>query len=202
MYSCRDVLHASLYILSACRDALRKAKAQIELKLVKDVKNNNKEFFRCMSSKQKHREDIGPLLNRAGKLVANNADKAEVLYTFFASVFIGIAEPQITGSTTTTRVDPPAVEEGLVCGLLQGLNPHKSMGPDGIHPRVLREVPDVVARPLAIIFEKPWRSGDIPDDWKRANVLFIIPIYKKGPKEDPGNYRPISLTSVPGKVME
>ncbi|KAK4807158.1 hypothetical protein QYF61_024278 [Mycteria americana] len=185
----------------ACRDAVRKAMAQLELKLARAVKNNKKGFFRYVSSKQKHKEDIGPLLNRAKKLVTNNADKAEVLSTFFASVFTGVAGPQITRSSSYDNacVNPPVVEEGLVCGLLQGLNPHKSTGLDGIHPRVLGEVADIVARPLSIISEKLWRSGDVPDDWKRANVM---PIYKKGPKEDPGNYRPISLASVPGKVME
>ncbi|KAK4806136.1 hypothetical protein QYF61_001059 [Mycteria americana] len=175
----------------ACRDAVRKAKAQLELKMARDVKNNKKGFFRYMSSKQKHREDIGPLLNRAGKLGSNNADKAEVLNTFFASVFTSLLagvkprQPQITGSSSynNTCVDPPSGEEGLVCSLLQGLNPHKSMGLDGIHPRVLGEVADIiVARPLSIIFEKSWRSGDIPDDWKRANVTLI---YKKGPKRGP-----------------
>jgi len=44
-----------------------------------------------------------------------------------------------------------------------------------------------------------WLTREVPDDWRIANVT---PIYKKGQKEDPGNYRPVSLTLVPGKIME
>ncbi|KFU89844.1 RNA-directed DNA polymerase from mobile element jockey, partial [Chaetura pelagica] len=82
---------------------------------------------------------------------------------------------------------------------LSNLDIHKWMGPDGMHPRVLRELAEVIARPLSIIFGKSWATGEVPKDWRIANVT---PVYKKGKKEDPGSYRLVSLTSVSGIVME
>ena len=73
------------------------------------------------------------------------------------------------------------------------------MGPDGIHPRVLKELAGVLAKLLSIIYQQSWLTGEVPTDWKLANVM---PIYKKGRKDDPGNYRPVSLTSVPRKLTE
>ncbi|GAB0205669.1 mitochondrial enolase superfamily member 1 [Grus japonensis] len=87
----------------------------------------------------------------------------------------------------------------MVSDLLLHSDTHKSMGPDGIHPRVLRELAEVLTKPLSIMYQQSWLTREVPVDWRLANVM---PIHRKGWKEDPGNYRPVSLTSVLGKVME
>lgn len=68
------------------------------------------------------------------------------------------------------------------------------MGPVGICPRVLRELLEVLTGPLSIVYQQSWLTGEIPVD--------VMPIHRKGQKEHPGKYRPASLPSVPGKVVE
>ena len=68
-----------------------------------------------------------------------------------------------------------------------------------MHPRVLRELADVVAQTFSIILQQSWQTGNVLVDWRLTNVT---PIFIKGRKDDLGSYRPISLTLVPGKVME
>ncbi|MEW8548673.1 MAG: reverse transcriptase family protein, partial [Candidatus Thiodiazotropha sp.] len=83
--------------------------------------------------------------------------------------------------------------------LLKGLNPHKAAGPDKLKPIVLQTLHKELAPLLKIIFQRSLDSGKLPSIWKEAHVS---PIFKKGDKTDPANYRPISLTCVLCKVLE
>ena len=77
---------------------------------------------------------------------------------------------------------------------------HKAPGPDGITPRILKALARVIALILTSIFQKSYDTGQVPDDWLRANV---VPVFKKGNSTDPGNYRPIFFnTSTCCKLME
>lgn len=87
---------------------------------------------------------------------------------------------------------PPTDREDQVHDHLRTLNVQKSMGSEEKHPRVLRELADVFAKSLAMIFEK-WHLDEVPGDWKRRNIVHII---KKRRNEDFVNDPPVSLTSL------
>ncbi|KAK4832332.1 LOW QUALITY PROTEIN: hypothetical protein QYF61_021861 [Mycteria americana] len=78
---------------------------------------------------------------------------------------------------------PPVVGEDQVQDYLKNLNVHKSMGPNKMDSRLLKELADVVAKQLSVIFQKSWQPGEVPSGWRKGT---ITPIFLKGKKEDLG----------------
>ena len=97
-----------------------------------------------------------PLLWKEKKcLVTWSVEKAEVLNDFFALVF-------------TSKGSSHPCQRRQVQDHLRNLKVHKSMGPDEMHLRVLRDLVDEVSKSLAIIVEKSWQSSEVPTDWERG----------------------------------
>ncbi len=91
------------------------------------------------------------------------------------------------------------ITEDSVQKMLEQLDPNKSPGLDGIHPRFLNETAETLCVPLKTLFQHSVNTGTAPYDWKDANICAI---FKKGDTHDAGNYRSISLTSVVSKLLE
>jgi len=188
-----------------CREEIRKAKVQLKLRLATVVRVNKKCFYKYINNKKSAKENLHPLLDAVGNIANKDEEKAEVLNAFFASVLNSQtshsqgSQPPMLEVREGEQNKPPIIQEKAVTDLLCHLDTYKSMGLDGIHPIVLRELVEELAKPLSIIYQQSWLTREVPDDWRIASVM---PIYKKGKKGDPGNYRPVILTSMPGKIME
>ncbi|CAM4661225.1 unnamed protein product [Lepidochelys kempii] len=189
-----------------CKNVTRKAKKEFEEQLAKNSKGNNKMFFKYIRSRKPAKQPVGLLDDRDTKGALKD-DKVitEKLNEFFTSVFtaedvrqIPKPEPSFAGdkSEELSQIEV-SLEE--VLELIEKFNSTKSPGPDGIHPRVLKELKCEIAELLTMVCNLSFKSAIVPNDWKIANVT---PIFKKGSRGDPGNYRPVSLTSVPGKLVE
>ena len=92
-----------------------------------------------------------------------------------------------------------AVMEEDVREELEEIKEGSTPGPDGIFTKLIQELKEELVQPLTILFRKSMQEAKIPDKWRDA---IMSPIFKKGSKTEPGNYRPVSLTSVFGKTLE
>jgi hypothetical protein len=160
-----------------------------------------KKFWTLIKSLRKDYSGVAPLKEH-GKTSTENPEKANILNRQFESVFTRekTITPDLLPETSPFR--PMADIEITTNGvqkMLEKLNIHKATGPDGISPCVLRNLATTIAPILTNIFRPLYEQGAVPEDWKKANVS---PIFKKGKKNSPSNYRPISLTCVSCKLME
>ncbi len=184
------------------RSETRKAKRQLEKEIALTAKDNPQRFWRYATSKSKVKERISELYKNSQKdLAQTDLEKAEVLADFFTSVFtcepvgpINEVPPRSNAMIKEIEITPEIVYKKL-----KALNVNKSYGPDELHPRVLKELAEVVCEPLAKIYTATLKTGIFPLIWRDANVTAI---FKKGDKKEPGNYRPVSLTCITCKIME
>ena len=136
-----------------------------------------------------------------GILQSEPIAKANLLNEQFTSVFTQETTsdfPDLGESPHPTVPEFQVNSEG-VRKLLAKLKPHSASGPDGLPARLLKETADELAPAVTLLFNATLHQGRIPREWKSA---YVTPIFKKGDKHRPENYRPISLTSIICKTIE
>jgi hypothetical protein len=160
-----------------------------------------KKFWRYIKSQKRDSCGISPL-TEDGRTHEDNKGKAEVLSRQFQSVFTKEDNTYIPQMTDTQRLPPIGsltISTAGVEKLLGGIDLKKASGPDEIPCRIMKDASAEIAPFLRDIYQQSLITGKVPEDWRSANITCL---FKKGDRSVPANYRPVSLTSVPCKLLE
>ena len=163
------------------------------------AQNNPKPLYKFISDKRNTHNTIKTLDG-----CDPDPDRPDQLAQTFAEAFASVFTPDDSLLPTTNQTSPTMTDSitftapGILTQLLH-LDPRKAQGPDKLSPSLLKFLAPHISSSMALIFQHSLDTGEVPTDWRTANV---VPIHKKGSRSNPLNYRPISLTSITSKIIE
>ena len=171
-----------------------------------EFKRPNKRLFTFIKQQKSDSKEIN-CLKSSGINHTDPVEKANILNNQFQSVFtklVPLKLRHLVSLVLPRKLNFPVMPNititvAGVAKQLSKLNPGKAAGPDNLTSRILKELHSEIAPILTDIFNTSLSEGTVPKDWKNA---YVTPVYKKGPKSKPENYRPISLTCICCKVLE
>jgi len=183
-----------------CQRECRRAYNNYVMSLVDDSNNVSKRMWTYVKSKKTDYCGVAPLRQK-DETFTDPKDKAEILNNYFTSVFTSedTSTIPILDHNTFPDISPLTIHNEGVVDLLSNLKEHKAKGPDEIPAALLKRLSTEISPALTHIFQASLYQCKVPKEWKTANV---VPVFKKGDKSNPGNYRPISLTCVCSKLLE
>ena len=187
------------------RDAARKHFKNICSKKMRDNLYNTddpalitKKFWSHVKSNSKSQR-IPECIQLNGRYRTNAKDKADLFNDFFCDQFSGGSEYGIPIDWSNDEAFHIEFPPSKVKSLLSNINSNKACGPDSIHGKLLKNCANSLCHPFSLLFTLSYNTGYIPREWKLGNV---VPVHKKGSKDNVENYRPISLTSLVMKTFE
>ncbi|MCG8078457.1 MAG: reverse transcriptase family protein, partial [Candidatus Thiodiazotropha taylori] len=151
-----------------------------------------------IKSKRQESSGVAPLKNADGFIHSDCSSRVKILNDQFVSAYTkeGTSKIPSKGQSNNPTMDPIQVH----CkGVLKDPKIHKATGPDGIPAFILKTTADQIAPILTRLYQFSLDTGEVPTDWRNAH---IVPVFKKGEKHLPSNYRPVSLTSIVCKLLE
>ena len=182
------------------KNIIRRSHANYICRTISDnLHKNQKPFWSYIRSLRKNSNAIPSLQGKNNQLAITDQSKADSLVDQFTSVFSkeknnGPKCPQLFPDMPVFEIG----EEG-VRKLLSGIDANKAGGPDGIPARFLKEAANELAPVYTQLFQQSYETGELPRSWTHA---IVAPIFKKGKRSLPVNYRPVSLTAIPCKIFE
>lgn len=167
-----------------------------------NISQDSKKIFKYIRTTNNTKVATPLLRKDDNNTCKNNMEVAEVFSEFFSEVFTtdaAVHHPNNQFPESAAILENITFTEEKVLQCIQKLKLSSSPGPDGITTALLKHCSSALAAPLSVIMQTSFNAKKVPVAWKLASVT---PIYKKGDKLKAENYRPISLTSVPCKLME
>ena len=191
--------------VNKCNKQIKAARRKHEMNIANNAKSDPKVFWKYVKERTKSSVGVNALKKMDNTFATSEKEKADILNEYFSSVFTIENTDDIPDITDNIHSDGKAILDLVITPAavedkLKKLDASKAQGPDGIPARIYKELSKELSVPLAILFNKSIENNTLPDDWKIANVTAIFK--NKGNKSDPGNYRPVSLTSIACKVLE
>ena len=193
---------------------LREAESSFWLNQFKKAKNA-KDFWNTVTEvmnlhPKKQGKQIGAMQHSSSELITSNTEKAKFINDFFMNIGKNLADKYHPHEVQTTDLSDfynrvtPTISDLSSCQLrfaldLNKLKPRKAAGPDGIQAKDLVPAGNSAIDCLNTIFCKSLKNSRFPSKWKLARVAAI---FKKGNQLDPAIYRPLSMLSLPGKLLE
>jgi hypothetical protein len=189
-------------VRNKCKREIRQHTKLVQTKILMKARENKNSLFKYMRRQRKVKPSALSLRQPSGATSSDTQVVAELFREHYSEIY-NIPPPTAHPLLAPRNFQQPlltvhfSVED--VRDLLFKLDPYSSMGPDKIHPRILKEAASSLAVPFHNLFKQILHTGMLPCAWKEAT---ITPIFKTGDRHSPVSYRPISLTSIPCKVME
>lgn len=193
---------------SVVRSTLRKAEASYWIGLFEES-SSPKDFWKISNRILGKSRDakIGPLQDSNNTIITDDRQKANLINNYFIEITHNLTKNldpvQLDTTCYINRVTPTienfSLNWDIVRDVLKSITPNKAVGPDNIFPKDLKLAQGSAIQGLLEVFKRSMDCSKFPQQWKES---LVTPVFKKGNSLDPNNYRPISLLSTPGKLLE
>ena len=189
-------------IESAIKNSILNDRRKKEDAVLEKIKTNPKAFYTFAKQNSKVKCRIGPLKDSEGRLSTDPQEMSDILQDQYKNVFSNPDEKTNINIETNNQysgIDSIELTEDDFVKAINLVSSSAASGPDKFPISILKECKHQLAKPLCLIWTRSLETGEIPSKYLEQT---IVPIFKKGNKSDPANYRPVSLTSHIIKLVE